>query len=109
MSTTTTKKSLSCPRRRLVELFQEINFGRVLHLTVRDREPVLDPAPRIVRERKFGGENGARPERASGDFALKVQILELCAALDELGDGVIDLIEVKNGLPFKMEVADPLR
>jgi hypothetical protein len=109
MSTTTTKKSLSGPRRRLVELFQEINFGRVLNLTVRDREPVLDPAPRIVRERKFGGENGPRPERASGDFPLKAQVLELCAALDELGDAVIDLIEVKNGLPFKMEVADPLR
>ena len=105
MSGNPTKRGLSAPRRRLVELLQELNFGRVENLTVREGQPVLDPPPRIVREWKFGAEKGPRPERAIGEFALKLQVVELFAALDELGDGVVDLIEVKHGLPFKMEVA----
>ena len=65
-----TKRSLTAPRRRLVELMQQINFGRIEGLTLRGGEPVFDPAPRIVREVKFGGENGPRPERDSSDFLL---------------------------------------
>ena len=40
-----TKTSLTPARRRLVELMQEVNFGRIERLKVRDWEPVLDPPP----------------------------------------------------------------
>jgi hypothetical protein len=103
------KSGLSAARRRLVELFQRINFGRVKNLTVRNGEPTFDPPPRVVTEVKFAAENGPRSERCAGDFALKAQVIELFAAFDSLGDGVIDVIEVKNGLPFKMEFAEAVR
>lgn len=106
MATSVTKRGLSGPRQQLLELLQELNFGRLEQLVVRGGEPVLDPRPRIVREVKFGAENGPRPERGARDFALKAQVVELCAALDRLQDGAIDLIEVKHGLPFRMEVPD---
>jgi len=37
------KAALSPARRRLVELMQEINYGRIERLEVRDGEPVFDP------------------------------------------------------------------
>jgi hypothetical protein len=100
------KSSMSPQRRKLIELLQSINFGRIENLLIRDREPVFSPAPRITREHKFGGENGPRPESGSTDFLLKAQVIELFALLDELRDGTIAVIEVKHGLPFRAQIAD---
>jgi hypothetical protein len=85
---------------------QELNFGQVRGLVVHDGEPVFDPPPRVVREVKFGGDNGPRPETAKGDFTLKAQVRELLAQLEALGDGLVECIEVKHGLPFKMTVEE---
>jgi len=98
--------SISRPRAALVELMQRINFGRVERLTVRSGEPVLAPRPRIIREIKFGGENGPRPEAARGDFALKAEVRALFAQLDALGDGIVAVLEIKHGLPFRMIVEE---
>lgn len=100
------KADLSPAGARLVELMQGLNFGRVLDLAVQDGEPVLDPPPRVVREVKFGGENGSRPEAAKTDFALKAEVRDLFAHLEAVGDGVVQCIEVKHGLPFKMTVEE---
>lgn len=101
-----TKASLSPARRRLLELFQQVNFGRVEQLPVVNGEPQLDPPPRVVREIKFGGENGPRPELGASDFVLKSQVVELFRFFDQLGNGTIDAIEVKHGLPFRMIVTE---
>lgn len=99
-----TKSSLSHHQARLIELMQRINYGRIEGLVVGRGEPVLDPPPRIVREIKFGGENGPRPEVGKTDFAIKAQVRDLFAQLESLGDGVIPCIEIQRGLPFRMTV-----
>jgi hypothetical protein len=98
------KARLTAGRAALVELMQDINFGRIEGLVVSAREPVFDPAPRIVREIKFGGENGARPEAGAKDFALKSQVVELLAYFDGLENTTIEVLVVKHGLPFSMSV-----
>ena len=100
------KSSLSNPRQHFVQLMQKINFGRIENLVVKDCQPMLSPSPRIVREVKFGGENGPRPEASIEDFALKAKVVELFRCMDELQDGVIGVLEVKHGLPFRMDVED---
>ncbi|NQU19764.1 MAG: hypothetical protein HQ567_00665 [Candidatus Nealsonbacteria bacterium] len=98
------KSSLTEPHRRLVELMQQVNFGRIENLAVRSGRPVLDPPPRIVREVKFGGQNGARPEASSGNFALKAQVVELLQYIDAMRNGLIEVLEIKHGLPFRIIV-----
>jgi len=100
------KVSLSTRQQRFLEWMQRLNFGCILDLAVRDGQPVFDPPPRLVREVKFGGENGPRPETAKTDFALKAQVQDLFAHLEAMGDGVVQCIEVKHGLPFKMTVEE---
>jgi len=97
---------LSPERQRLIREMQKVNFGKFNQLLVRKGEPVLDPLPIVVREHKFGNENGPRPELHSSDFLLKQQVVELFNFFDEMRDGVIDVLEIKHGLPFRMSVTE---
>ena len=98
-----TKSSLSAPQKRLLEILQKTNFGRVECLSVRNGEPVFDPAPRVVKDVKLGNsDNEARPELESIDFALKREHLDLFENLTKLGTGMIEAIEIRHGLPFRI-------
>lgn len=98
-----TKSSLSTPQKRLLETMQKINFGRIETLSIVRGEPVFDPPPRIVKDVKLGAaDNGARPELEAGDFALKREHIELFDNLRRFGNGTIESIEIKAGLPFRL-------
>jgi len=106
VSTSSSSRTLSAGRRHLVRLMQSLCFGRIERLLINDGEPVLSPLPRVVREVKFGGENGRRPEPGAGDFHLKAQVLELFQVFDGLQNGIVEILEVKHGLPFRMLIAE---
>jgi len=96
------KSELSPERRRLVEKMQRLNFGRIEGLPVRGGEPVLDPAPRVIRSVKLGGDNGPRHEATKDDFPIKAEVIELFNILVQIGDGVVESIDVRHGLPCGM-------
>lgn len=104
MNEFTTKSSLSDAKRQLVELMQQLNFGRIEDLTIRRGDPDFGSLPKLIQKIKIGGENGPRPEFLQNDFVLKRQTLEMLDALIDVGDGKVLAIEVKHGLPFSMEV-----
>jgi hypothetical protein len=60
----------------------------------------------MLREVKFGGDNGPRAEQDKADFLLKSQLVELFAFLNDFRDGCISVLEVKHGLPFRLVIAD---
>ena len=90
----------------LLRLMQSLNYGRIEGLPVGRGEPVLDPPPRIVREIKFGGENGPRLEAGYADFALKAQVRDFFTQLSQMQSATVLTLEVKHGLPFRMTVED---
>jgi hypothetical protein len=94
-----TKKSLSPGRRRLLELMQKVNFGRVEHLCIRSGEPQWEPPPKVTEHIKIGGTNGPRGELDHADFELKAQLVEFFSHLDRLRDLNIEAVEVRHGLP----------
>lgn len=100
------KRDVSSCHAGLIEMVQRINFGRIEELQIRDGLPILSPRPRVSREIKFGGENGPRPEIDAADFLLKSQVVELFALFDALGNGTIDVLEIKHGLPFRAIVTE---
>lgn len=99
------KSELSRPRQRLVELMQDLHFGRICDLVIRHGEPVFDPAPRTEEQVRFGGANGPRRERRLQDFVLKADVVALFQEIDRLQNGRILKLEVKYGLPLGMTVA----
>jgi hypothetical protein len=103
---TLSKATVPPSRRRLIELMQQVNFGRIDGLIIRDGDPLFDRPPRVIREIKLCGENGPRPELDADDFLLKAQVIELFGHFDRMGDGTIGSLEVKYGLPFRLTVEE---
>ena len=100
------KSSLSPTRQRLVALMQDVRFGQILDLVVRDGDPVFDPMPRVLRSVKLGGDGAARPEIRTADFALKTELIEMLRQLDQLRDGVVHRVDIKNGLPISLLIEE---
>jgi hypothetical protein len=99
-----TKSSLNDPQRRLVEMLQNLNWGRIENLCVRGGEPTYEPAPRIIQTVKMGGQNGPRPEADLDEFWLKQPVIDLFQTIADLHEGKILVIEVKHGLPFAVQI-----
>jgi hypothetical protein len=83
---------------------QSVNYGRVEDLHVRNGEPSFEPAPKVYRTVKLCAQNGPRPELCAEDFALKGKIVELFDHLRQIGEGMIDVLEIAAGLPLLFEV-----
>ncbi len=97
-------RDLSPERRRLLRLFQSINFGRLEELEVRDGEPQFSPLPRVFVELKLDVEDGPRPESRLDAFPLRSQVGRCFAQLAQLRDGTVERIDIRHGLPFRMVV-----
>jgi hypothetical protein len=97
-----TKAGLSESRRQCVELMQRLGHGEVVGLLLRAGEPILDPPPRTVHDVKLAPPRTRRPRPSQEDFALKEQVVQLFRLFERVRDGVIDSIEVRDGLPFRV-------
>lgn len=109
MTKTRFKAALTPARRRLVEVMQEINYGRIDQFEVRAGEPVLDPSPGVVCLIVFGKNNGPNAFRNQEEFALKKPVLELFEIFDRKGSLSIRELVVSDGLPVRMTVAKAIR
>lgn len=98
------KRQLSDTKQRLVVLLQNLCFGTVHDLRIRDGEPAFTPPPKVIRRVKVGGQNTARPQAAAADFTLKQEWVDFFNHIEELRDGTILEIEVAHGLPLFFEV-----
>jgi hypothetical protein len=84
---------------------QEINYGRIEGLRVKDGEPVFDPPPTVLRLFLFGRDNAPNEFRGSDGFALKKKVAELFEILDRERSLSIQELMIDDGLPIRMTVA----
>ena len=80
---------LSASRQALVRLCQDLNFGQILDLLVRNAEPIWNPGPTVLSEVKLDFEETPRPEGTLPDFRLSSQVRRLMRQLDQIRDGKI--------------------
>ena len=100
-----TNQSLSVDSKHLIEFMQRIQFGRIESLHISGGQPVLDPLPRIVREIKFGSETSLGVQADRSNSVPKRQVHELLDLMREIENGVIDVLEIRHGLPFRVVLA----
>ena len=109
MPNVVTKAALTPARKRLVELMQEINYGRIEGLRVENGEPVFDPPPTVLRLFLFGKDNRPNEFRGSDGFALKKKVGQLFEVFDRERTFSIQELMIDNGLPIRMTVAGVAR
>jgi hypothetical protein len=103
-----TFSSLSPSFQRLVRLMQSIRHGRLRNLVIRDGEPCFDPPPTAVRLVKLDRANTPHPAAAETDFPLRREVLDLVAHVRGVKDGTIERLEVVDGMPVLVELAEPI-
>ena len=100
-----TRLSLTDAQQDLLGLFQTIRFGRIHRLHVRGGQPDLAAGAPWTRTVKVLGENAPHPCTQAKDFTLRREVVEFFRLLQDVGDGQVADIQVRNGLPFSFEVS----
>ncbi len=103
---------LSAQRQRLVSQMSQMGFGRIEGLRVHQRQPLVVPGACLSAGAAADAGVSARPGAAAwsapqfraADFVLKRSVVELMKVLDTVGDGVVDRIELRFGLPVYVRV-----
>jgi hypothetical protein len=93
---------LPVSRQRLVRLCQSTNFGSIQYLAVVNGEPTFLPPPVVVLELKLDSDDESRPEIDLHDFLIRGEFQRLLNWLDRFGNGMIDKIEVRAGIPRRL-------
>jgi hypothetical protein len=92
---------LSAPRQSLVRLCQALNYGQIQMIEVRNGEPMLGSA-RVFTDLNLTGEDSNRPQGDLADFALRNEVCMLMVQIDELGNGIINRLDVRAGIPRRV-------
>jgi hypothetical protein len=104
---------LTPARQALVRLCQEIHYGQILSLEIRDSDPIFAPSLVVLFDVKLDADEGIRQEADLPDFALRDEVRRLMARLDKLENGKIERIEVRSGIPrrvvFQHRLAESVR
>ena len=96
-----TRRSLTPRQATLLDLIEDLGFGRVERLLIHDGEPCCEQTKRIVQELKLGTTVEHQPGHSNADLALPKEFVALFDALDRLRDGIVD-IEIRHCVPFRL-------
>jgi hypothetical protein len=103
MERTLRLSDLSSSRQVLVRLCQRVNFGVIQRIGVHDADPVFDPHKVIVLvDEKLDVNEAPRSEVELTDFDLANELCRLLRRLDEIGNGMIERLEVRGGIPRRV-------
>jgi hypothetical protein len=97
-------RDLSTSESRMIAAMRTLGFGRFEYIRIERGEIVLNPWPTSVREVKFGSRDPGAAKIPAAEFDLKPQVAELFEYVRAVDAGEIRTLEVKNGLPFSMEI-----
>jgi hypothetical protein len=97
------RRSLHPYQLELLNLIEELGFGRIERIRICDGKPWFEKVPEIIQEIKLGSDPEPRSQRCNDDHTLKNEFERLFDQLNRLGDGIVD-VEVRHSLPFKLAV-----
>lgn len=78
-------------------------FGRIENMFVRAGQPILDQGLKVVRVASMGGESGGTKLPGCDEIELKRAVCDLFEELARLGHGTVVKLELKHGLPCRLE------
>ena len=104
MSRPTSTRDLRPSERAFAAAMSDLGFGRFEYLRIERGELILNPWPSVVRDVKFGSQDPGSAKVPPAEFELKPQVAEFFEYVRSVDAGEIRALEVKDGLPFSMEI-----
>lgn len=98
--------SLSPARKRLVDVLQDLQFGRIEGMAITGGDPQFDPphpSPTIIQTIKLPVE-ARPPETGSANSLLKQQMVDLFQHFGRQQTGMVRRLEFRFGLPCLVEI-----
>jgi hypothetical protein len=81
---------------------RDVQFGRFENLILAGGEPVFDPPPTLIRVARIGSEAVDRSPDLT-DWTLTSSVVELLNEFARIGDGIVNRLEFRHGLPVLIE------
>ena len=86
--------------RRLLEICQRIQFGRLLDLHMQNGQPLIGSRITVERDHKYGSRHRNQPPD-SADFALKDQQRDFIERLRATDGCQVVKVQIQHGMPFR--------
>jgi hypothetical protein len=84
-----------------------MGYGTIRGLHVRDGDPLVDPPFAAVRSVRLSSSGASQIDTRRVEFSLKAEHIRFQQELASIGDGVIDVVKVHDGLPVGLEIHEP--
>lgn len=101
--------SITDAQKRLLQLMQDVHYGKIEDLVISGGEPVLGLPVKVLRDIKLSVDGGRKPTFPDRDYLDKPQVVEMLRQFKRLGDGVVQLVEIHDGLPFRIHIVEMVR
>jgi hypothetical protein len=86
---------------QLLQIIDNLGWGRIAGLSILDGQPNYERPPRIVQEIKLGEQPERERRDIAADFTLKKEFVSLFDELRRLRAGTVD-VEVRHNAPFRL-------
>ena len=90
--------------REFGKLIHETRFGSIRDFRLSNGQPVFDDDTQISVEYKLSGLESREEVIDDEMFLEKPQVRTMLARFRQVGNGVVECLDVRDGLPFKMSV-----
>lgn len=85
-------------------LVRETQFGSVRRFRLSDGQPVFDDGTEIGVEYKLSGLEPQREVMDDETYLKRPQVRTMFTRFRQLRNGIVECLDVRDGLPFKMVV-----
>jgi len=93
---------LSPSRNAFVRKCQQIGFGRITGLLVRNHDPLFSDRCEVLLDVRLDSCEAPRAEQSLTDFVLTDEVVRFFSMLDNIQNGVIEQVEVRAGIPRRV-------
>jgi hypothetical protein len=90
--------------RELIRLIRQTQFGCISNIKLSAGQPVFDGNTSVSIEFKLSGLEPTKEVLSEQDYLNRPQVRTLFERFRTLGNGTIECIDVRDGLPFKMTI-----
>jgi hypothetical protein len=90
--------------RELIRLIRQTQFGCISNIKLSAGQPVFDGNTSVSVEFKLSGLEPTKEVLSEQDYLKKPQVRTLFERFRTLGNGTVECLDVRDGLPFKITI-----